>query len=636
MNYVGSMLINLFVMGDWSKMTSSTYKSVKSPVKPIKATRGQHTSEERLHKVRTHNNGIPSSYTVLTAESPTKGNGVHHVKATRPTCLPISSPDKYQPKMNKYSPNPGSYSSRSSMGLTENVVVRPRKCTSSSRPVSYPCNPPLPSPKGRQSATKQMTSTNKVPCYSSKEMRKTTPTSKREICSNNIPSKYKTDSENYPIAERESSDLSDHSDIYIKEPGSSSLKKSKSTRKPVRHATYVSELDESVREKFRKKARDKDENRNKIPLKQQSDNYQVYSVSKRVVHCPRHSQYGKPNIKARCIEECPQFKKNSSSSSHNSHPVTPVVSKNNGRPSLSNIKPAKMGSNTRRNYGYKEDNMCVSPGYVVKTSNVKVSKEVSSKMKYDNHRARSAPAPSNRPGKPVQSYLVRNGLIPQKKSPEENIVVIKKKIRQKSFKLMRTRSKSFQHKYNAPTTKKTVVPGSKNDAKNMKIVNKTQNVRSSKNIDPSYLTNGNSKKAWNSKTKVKHEEPKINNVQRKGTFNKKKMDRKPSLRKTKQKKSEKVITDKNGRHSNGKVTNGNGTVEYELLDEDYVTDDEEEEDEECNGFEDFEDFGIDKEEVAEYYFNMFKQEFPEIVRETNLTKEELVSSNFISILRFLL
>ena len=84
----------------------------------------------------------------------------------------------------------------------------------------------------------------------------------------------------------------------------------------------------------------------------------------------------------------------------------------------------------------------------------------------------------------------------------------------------------------------------------------------------------------------------------------------------------------------------NGLLDYDFLDDEFVTDDDEECEEgeegelleDCedgmlleNGFEDFEDFGIDKEEVAEYYFNMFKQEFPEIVRETNLTKEELVS-----------
>ena len=235
--------------------------------------------------------------------------------------------------------------------------------------------------------------------------------------------------------------------------GGTSLKKTKSTRTPQRHATYVSELNKDIRRKFQKQKAERKhrEGGEKVDVKKTGATAQrpriaskptttvtpkttkkrldvasatpnernmhnkIASSPGRIVHCPLHSKFGNQLssrfIKARCIPECPHFHESSTtrnrsdshSSSTSSTISSPVVKK---RPVTGVGTAARSKSKT------------TTVPYVITTSNKKtVTARRSGPGSVANVRVRSAPAVSQAKvssvtKKPVQSYLVRNGMIP--------------------------------------------------------------------------------------------------------------------------------------------------------------------------------------------------------------------------------
>lgn len=437
--------------------------------------------------------------------------------------------------------------------------------------------------------------------------------------------------------------------------GKPSLKKTKSRRKPARHATYVSELDKSLREKFKRKEPEK-----KSPEKQHSDqvkepvrrssnrqtavrnssNTQAPPV-RRVVHCPLHSKYGnKAFIKARCIEECPHFNKTQPETNTPSRSkflqtkklfLTDSGSSNNSSPGILR-KAARPTQGTSRiantqKYSSQNKHIRTSIPFPLNASTNKIF----AKEKLINNRVKSAPATSGRSSKPVQSYLVRNGLIPTKKLAEEKIVAPRKKIRQKSFKLSvsRSRSKSFKNKNFKPTVLKKVRPEPSDEEVAVDSLDLDTDQDSLVDIHDELLyekheltdSNKENKKDSNvarvtPRKKIRQKSFKLSRSRSKS------MRRKKSTRaNNKISAQEKLDNSDSGEENFEDDSLAEQSNELFPNDEDTLTNDLTAE------LEHLFDGDEDEEELAEYYFNLFKEEFPEIVSETGLTKEELVSSN---------
>ena len=297
------------------------------------------------------------------------------------------------------------------------------------------------------------------------------------------------------------SDTSSNASSGKAKGGSTTLKKTKSTRTPQRHATYVSELNKDIRRKFQKQKAERESKadavgkkngatqRPKVASKPTAKTSTTATTKKRtdaanerhgkaasspgrIVHCPLHSKFGNQLssrfIKARCIPECPHFNHDTTSSTtrHRSDSLSSSTSSTVSSPGLRK-RPVTAGSGTvlaARSRPQTKTTTKTVP-YIITTSNKKTvtARRTGPAGSVANVRVRSAPATSSKvftssttTRKPVQSYLVRNGMIPD--PGKSQIPSTKpKKVRQKSFKLSRTKSKSFKYK-NKPSVvaKKTI------------------------------------------------------------------------------------------------------------------------------------------------------------------------------------
>ena len=282
------------------------------------------------------------------------------------------------------------------------------------------------------------------------------------------------------------SDTSSNASSGKTKSGSTTLKKTKSTRTPQRHATYVSELNKDIRRKFQKQKAERESKTDAVVKKSGAGAAQRPKVAPkptaktstatkkrmderhskaanspgRIVHCPLHSKFGNQLssrfIKARCIPECPHFNHDTSSTTrHRSDSLSSSTSSTVSSPGLRK-RPVTGGSGTvaaaRTRPPTKAATKTVP--YIITTSNKKTvtARRTGPGSGVANVRVRSAPATSTKvfssstsTKKPVQSYLVRNGMIPD--PGKSHIPSAKpKKVRQKSFKLNRTKSKSFKYK----------------------------------------------------------------------------------------------------------------------------------------------------------------------------------------------
>ncbi|NP_001296675.1 serine/threonine-protein kinase N2-like [Hydra vulgaris] len=358
--------------------------------------------------------------------------------------------------------------------------------------------------------------------------------------------------------------LCDEIVIEDKEKNNCTIKKTKSSRKPTRHATYVSELNKSIRDKYlNKKESDSLKNIslvepiiNRKPCVNNAKSLNVsdqssvtsdcdsekskIAVHHRTVHCPLHSKFvNKAFIHARCIEECPEFKK-----------VTSVPK---------TTQRVSSGQSGQKTLDVKRS-ILTYPKPVVNNF-IKSSKPYEQKKSDLNNKSRSSliSSSTNRTGrasvlsqqfqpnsvflnkntKCVKPVAYRGGLLPEKKIVTEKpiaIVMPRRKVRQKSFKLQpsRSRSKSF-------TMKK-------------KLVLLKRNIS-----DESILSD-----------------------------------------------------DTNNDFIEDSLNNSSGSEDGSNLPED-------------DGIEDECESDVYDEKLADYYFELFRNEFPEIVKETHLTKEELVT-----------
>ena len=194
--------------------------------------------------------------------------------------------------------------------------------------------------------------------------------------------------------------------------GGTSLKKTKSTRKPQRRATYVSELNKDIRKKFLKpkgeeeqggeKERPSSSTKEKPKVKpkptkkvEQINERNLQKTGRVVVHCPLHSKFANQLssrfIKARCIPECPHY--NEARHSRSNSPASTV---SNASP---NSSPAvqKRVAGARVNSGKTIPKVAKTVPYVI-TTNKKTAATLRNGTS-SNVRVRSAPAVSKAPVK---------------------------------------------------------------------------------------------------------------------------------------------------------------------------------------------------------------------------------------------
>ena len=364
--------------------------------------------------------------------------------------------------------------------------------------------------------------------------------------------------------------LCEDSVIEEKEKNNCTLKKSKSRRKPTRHATYVSELDKSLRDKYLIKKDNKTLKTksvvepvikkrpfvsNIVKSSNASSQSSVTSdcdiekakslVHLRTVHCPLHSKFvNKAYIHARCIEECPEFKRVAS----------PYVNKSAQGVFVSSQKPLEVKrsilsypmpivnnfvktckSNEKRSISLSSSHRIISAG-VKQNSLIPYSVIGSGRTSMLSSSSLSHRAVKS--AKPI-GFNLSHKLISEKKISEEKpiaIVMPRRKVRQKSFKLQssRSRSKSF-------TLKAKIV-----SRKSLLKTNVSDESSLSDDADNDFVQDS--------------------------------------------------LNDSSDFEAVKDLPEDNDDCEVELNDE----------------------------KLADYYFELFRNEFPEIVKETHLTKEELV------------
>lgn len=452
-------------------------------------------------------------------------------------------------------------------------------------------------------------------------------------------------------------------------PGSCTLKKTKSTRTPQRHATYVSELDKNIRVKFRKQKaeREKAEKakaekaKNKTDKTSKSKKIEKVQPTKplpspgRVVHCPLHSKYGSNLsnrfIKARCIVECPHYKEQKDSRSNSpaktdsggsatsSPKILPKNKKRLQKVNNNNVRPS-----TAPFKGIPKPDKAVTPFVIGTSSNA-------SKNAIPRTRIRSVPAYSTKQSRPVQSYLVRNGLMPDPSHKKETapkstygLVQPRPKVRQKSFKLSRTKSKSFKYK-NKPVVNKRL-----QEINSTKINYNTKHAEDSD--AESYVTDLDTECAStdcpSTTEELSSNDETIQTQQQKLKSPKiKKTARKKSLKLSRTKSRSKSFRLKSKFHNNGATKKQPPPLPKKsdsLLSEDSLQFDDDSLADNLDNY-DYEGYDVsdgvvamgdavddddemefeDDDELIDYYYELFKKEFPEIVEQADLTKEELVS-----------
>ena len=243
-----------------------------------------------------------------------------------------------------------------------------------------------------------------------------------------------------------------------------SLVKTKSRRRPTRHATYVSELDKSVREKFRAQT----------PRNITSN--EQHQVKSNIMNCPIHSRYinrtllqgnRQPSKKAPISNNTPDSKKSSTAKSSidsKYRTVTRHVQSIENR--VNNTNRASNTSTTSKSVPY----FSFSPALKQNKSNniPSVNKATRSRIASTPRAPVNNSRPSTTPNRAsavnsnrntTQSYLVRNNMIPKTSQNSTRPTSGSKKVRQKSFKLLRVKSisKSFKNK-KKPSVKKLTSP----------------------------------------------------------------------------------------------------------------------------------------------------------------------------------
>ena len=442
----------------------------------------------------------------------------------------------------------------------------------------------------------------------------------------------------------------------------STLKKSKSRRKPMRQVTYVSELDKTVRQKFlhkvpvERKSSSSSSTRSsrtnsidsksskgslndlradsikKVLAKEKllkiSVNKTVNSprtskdilslkstpgpnstlaerkllfqnnISRRVIHCPLHSKYGnKKYIRALCIEQCPHFSTETSIKSQSSEQINSRSNVNNSttikkennllktpRKNITPLTASKSSTSTAKN-GQME----------LKPNTSQTTKKCLSSVK------KSSTGATYRSNKTAASYIIGSN---------------SRTLQTKTSADVKTRARS------APTAIPLAKPATATNIRTNSCKKSSFEVSSRGDINKTVLQ----------KRKIRQKSFKL--VASRSRSKSLKYKKRPAVNKTIKVKLE---NENDGDHyiddddndddrdvrnisnikKNTSVIDGDSldTAPHEL-DSVELSHEREDLDNEIE----FAD-----EVIAEYYFELFKSEFPEIVKETNLTKEELVS-----------
>lgn len=434
--------------------------------------------------------------------------------------------------------------------------------------------------------------------------------------------------------------------------GSTSLKKTKSTRKPHRRATYVSELNKDIRKKFLKqksegeqsgeKDRPSSSTKEKPKVKpkptkkvEQINERNLQKAGRVVVHCPLHSKFANQLssrfIKARCIPECPHY--NDAKRSRSNSPASTV---SNASPSSSPAVHKRVTGN-RVNSGKTIPKVAKTVPYVITTNKKTTTLRNGTSS---NVRVRSAPAVSRAPvKKPVQSYLVRNGIIPDPVKANVSAVprTAKKKVRQKSFRLSRTKSKSFKYK-NKPSVVKRAQQINK-ELQQVSAIESDDNL-STTDFETDELSadclsasdggHSSSEEVANQQRAVpKTKKPlrqKSLRLSRSKSRSKSFRAKKKVTKRRNSKKSTDSVLSEDSLHFDDDSLGDQGVNSLDLNLEDLELVEGEFLGGEGSGDDEDLEFETD-DELVSYYFEVFKREFPEIVEQAHLTKEEMVSSH---------
>jgi len=433
--------------------------------------------------------------------------------------------------------------------------------------------------------------------------------------------------------------------------GSTSLKKTKSTRTPQRHATYVSELNKDIRRKFQKQKAEREregDNKEKPKVKpkptkkveqtnERNLQNSVGGTGRVVVHCPLHSKFGNQLssrfIKARCIPECPHYHDAKRSRSN-----SPASTISNVSPMSSPAVQKRITGAARGNSGKAIPKVTKPVPYIITASKKAATVRNGTSS---NVRVRSAPTVSKTPvKKPVQSYLVRNGIIPDPVKASMAVPRTTKKVRQKSFRLSRTKSKSFKYKNKPSVVKKAQQIN--------KELQKVSALESDDNVSTTdFETDGLSADCLSTSDGGHSSSEEAINQQRTVPKTKKPL-RQKSLRLSRSKSRSKSFRTKK------KVTkrcNSKKSIDSMLSEDSLHFDEDSLGDQGVGSFVDLnlddlelvkgvfldgEGSGDDEDlefetddELVTYYFEVFKREFPEIVEQAHLTKEEMVNSHAV-------
>ena len=440
----------------------------------------------------------------------------------------------------------------------------------------------------------------------------------------------------------------------------STLKKSKSSRKPMRQVTYVSELDKTVRQKFLHKvpierkssgSSTRSSRTNSIDSKSSKDSlndlradsikkvltkeklFKVSvsrtvnsprtskdilslkrtpgpnstlaerkllfqnNISRRVIHCPLHSKYGnKKYIRALCIAECPHFSTETSIKSQNSDQIS---SRSNVNKTATSKKENNLSKTPRKNITAltvsKNITSTDKNGQMeVKPNTSQTAKKCLSSVK------KSSTGATYRSNKTAASYMIgSNNRILQTKISTD----------------VKTRARS------APTAIPLAKPATATNVRTSSCKKSSFKVSSRGDINKTVLQ----------KRKIRQKSFKL--VASRSRSKSLKYKKRPTVNKTIRAKLESENDD--DRYNNEdddddrgvrKISNIKKTtsvIDGGSLDTAPHELDSLQLSHECEDLDN--EIGFADEVIAEYYFELFKSEFPEIVKETNLTKEELVS-----------
>lgn len=434
----------------------------------------------------------------------------------------------------------------------------------------------------------------------------------------------------------------------------STLKKSKSRRKPMRQVTYVSELDKTVRQKFLHKApierkssgsSTRSSRTNSIDSKSSKDNLNDFradnikkvvakekllkisvsrtvnsprtskdifslkstpgpnstlterkllyqnNIHRRVIHCPLHSKYGnKKYIRALCIEECPHFSNETSNKSQNSEQIN----------SRSNVN--KTATNKKENNLLKTPRKITTP-LTANENSAAITKNGQMGVKPNTSRTTQkclSPAKKSSANRTATSYIIGSN-----SRTLQTITSTDAKIRPRS----------------APTAIPLAKPATSTNIRTNSCKKSSFKVSSRGDVNKTVLQ----------KRKIRQKSFKL--VASRSRSKSLKYKKRPAVNKTIKVKLEsenvndRFIDDDNDDdrdvRSISNIKSNSSVIDGDSLD---ATPHELDSLELSHERKDLDnEMGFADEVITDYYFELFKSEFPEIVKETNLTKEELVS-----------